>query len=116
VFWVVGGIDRRHSAAEQAGKRDEIPANHAPDFAPVIHPTLRTASSDARCRGRLAGERGREALIGVEPAILLVRVLTSSNFVFAISGAHWACSGPGCVRVLVLAFVTPWWVALRGMC
>jgi hypothetical protein len=32
----------RFKAAEQAGRLDEIPANHAPDFAPVIHPTLRT--------------------------------------------------------------------------
>jgi amidohydrolase len=43
VFWVIGGIDpERYKAAEQAGRLDEIPANHAPDFAPVIHPTLRT--------------------------------------------------------------------------
>jgi amidohydrolase len=43
VFWVVGGIDPdRYEAAERAGKLDEIPANHAPDFAPVIDPTLRT--------------------------------------------------------------------------
>jgi amidohydrolase len=44
-FWVVGGIDpAKFKAAEQAGKLDEIPANHAPDFAPVIHPTLRTGT------------------------------------------------------------------------
>jgi len=43
VFWVVGGIDpERYQAAAQAGTLDEIPANHAPDFAPVLHPTLRT--------------------------------------------------------------------------
>jgi hippurate hydrolase len=43
VFWVVGGIDpEKYKAAEKAGKLDEIPANHAPNFAPVIHPTLRT--------------------------------------------------------------------------
>ena len=43
VFWVIGGIDPdKFAAAEQAGKLDEIPANHAPDFAPVIHPTLGT--------------------------------------------------------------------------
>jgi hippurate hydrolase len=43
VFWVVGGIDPdRYKTAEQAGKLDEIPANHAPNFAPVIDPTLRT--------------------------------------------------------------------------
>lgn len=42
VFWVVGGIDtHRYREAEQAGKLDEVPVNHAPDFAPVIHPTLR---------------------------------------------------------------------------
>ena len=43
VFWVIGGIDPdKYRAAEQAGKLDEIPVNHAPDFAPVINPTLRT--------------------------------------------------------------------------
>lgn len=43
VFWVIGGIDpAKFAAAEKAGKIDELPANHAPDFAPVIHPTLRT--------------------------------------------------------------------------
>ena len=42
VFWVVGGIDPEvFAAAEKAGKTDELPANHAPDFAPVIDPTLR---------------------------------------------------------------------------
>ena len=43
VFWVIGGIDpEKFAAAVKAGKLDEIPANHAPDFAPVIDPTLRT--------------------------------------------------------------------------
>ncbi len=43
VFWMVGGIDpAKYAAAEKIGKLDELPANHAPDFAPVIHPTLRT--------------------------------------------------------------------------
>ena len=28
--------------AQKAGKLDELPANHAPDFAPVLDPTLRT--------------------------------------------------------------------------
>ena len=42
VFWVVGGIDPDTFAqAEKAGKLDELPVNHAPDFAPVIDPTLR---------------------------------------------------------------------------
>ena len=43
VFWVVGGIDRETwDKAEKAGKLDEIPANHSPEFAPAINPTLRT--------------------------------------------------------------------------
>ena len=43
VFWVVGGIDpETYRKAEAAGKVDELPANHAPNFAPVIDPTLCT--------------------------------------------------------------------------
>ncbi len=43
VFWVIGGIDPdTYANAQKAGKVDELPANHAPDFAPVVHPTLRT--------------------------------------------------------------------------
>jgi hippurate hydrolase len=43
VFWSVGGVDpEKFEAAERAGRLDEIPSNHAPDFAPVIDPTLRT--------------------------------------------------------------------------
>ena len=43
VFWVIGGIDpATYVNAQKAGKLDELPANHAPDFAPVLHPTLRT--------------------------------------------------------------------------
>lgn len=56
----------------------------------------------------MAGERGREALIGVEPAILLVRVLDLiGTFVFAISGAALGVQrGLDVFGVLVLAFVT----------
>ncbi len=43
VFWVIGGIDPvTYANAQKAGKVDELPANHAPDFAPVLHPTLQT--------------------------------------------------------------------------
>lgn len=43
VFWVIGGIDPdTYAKAEKAGKLDVLPANHAPDFAPVLHPTLQT--------------------------------------------------------------------------
>jgi amidohydrolase len=43
VFWFVGGTDPQiFDAAVAAGKLEELPSNHAPDFAPVIHPTLRT--------------------------------------------------------------------------
>jgi hippurate hydrolase len=43
VFWVIGGIDlETYRTALATGKVDELPANHAPNFAPVIDPTLRT--------------------------------------------------------------------------
>jgi len=43
VFWMVGGLDPiAFDAARRSGKVDELPANHAPDFAPVLNPTLRT--------------------------------------------------------------------------
>jgi hippurate hydrolase len=43
VFWFVGGTDRdRYAQAKAAGTVNELPANHSPYFAPVIHPTLET--------------------------------------------------------------------------
>ncbi len=42
VYWTVGGIDQRtYAAAVKAGRKNEIPSNHSPEFAPVIEPTLR---------------------------------------------------------------------------
>lgn len=43
VFWTVGGTDPdayRRAAAE--GRLSELPTNHNPHFAPVLHPTLET--------------------------------------------------------------------------
>lgn len=42
VFWFWGGIDPvRYAEAEQAGTvASDIPTNHSPFFAPVIHPTI----------------------------------------------------------------------------
>jgi amidohydrolase len=41
VFWFVGGIDPElYANAEKDGRIAEIPTNHNPRFAPVIHPTL----------------------------------------------------------------------------
>jgi hippurate hydrolase len=43
VFWFVGGIDPdTYAKAKAAGRLGDIPTNHNPRFAPVIHPTLRT--------------------------------------------------------------------------
>ena len=43
VFWFVGGVDAAtYAKAEQEGRLSEIPTNHNPKFAPVIHPTLET--------------------------------------------------------------------------
>ncbi|MDF2998633.1 MAG: amidohydrolase [Xanthobacteraceae bacterium] len=41
VHWFVGGVDpAAFKAASAAGKLDELPSNHAPNFAPVVNPTL----------------------------------------------------------------------------
>jgi hippurate hydrolase len=43
VFWFVGGTDpATHAKAKEAGRINELPVNHSPLFAPVLHPTLRT--------------------------------------------------------------------------
>lgn len=43
VFWFVGGTDPDiYAKAKAAGRVNELPVNHSPKFAPVIHPTLET--------------------------------------------------------------------------
>jgi metal-dependent amidase/aminoacylase/carboxypeptidase family protein len=43
VFWFVGGTDAKvYERARKARRREELPTNHNPRFAPVIHPTLQT--------------------------------------------------------------------------
>ena len=43
VFWFVGGVDPdTYAKAEREGRLSELPTNHNPKFAPVIHPTLET--------------------------------------------------------------------------
>jgi hippurate hydrolase len=43
VFWTVGGTDpNTYRQAKEAGRLSELPTNHNPRFAPVIHPTLET--------------------------------------------------------------------------
>src|SRR5690348_16613123 len=43
VFWFIGGTDpETYVKAKEANKINELPVNHSPKFAPVLHPTLRT--------------------------------------------------------------------------
>jgi hippurate hydrolase len=43
VFWFVGGTAPDvYAKAKQANRLNELPVNHSPKFAPVLHPTLRT--------------------------------------------------------------------------
>jgi metal-dependent amidase/aminoacylase/carboxypeptidase family protein len=43
VFWFVGGTDPEvYAKAKQSGRISELPTNHNPRFAPVVHPTLET--------------------------------------------------------------------------
>ena len=42
VFWLLGGTDpRKYAEADKAGRLNELPSNHSPQFAPVLDPTLR---------------------------------------------------------------------------
>lgn len=43
VFWFVGGTDAIiYLEAKKNNQINPIPSNHSPQFAPVIHPTLKT--------------------------------------------------------------------------
>ena len=43
VFWFIGGTDPDiYAKAKQSGRLGELPTNHNPRFAPVVHPTLET--------------------------------------------------------------------------
>lgn len=43
VFWFVGGTDPNvYAKAKAEGRLSELPTNHNPRFAPVLHPTLET--------------------------------------------------------------------------
>jgi hippurate hydrolase len=43
VYWFVGGTDPAvYEKARAEGRLQELPVNHSPHFAPVLHPTLET--------------------------------------------------------------------------
>lgn len=43
VFWFVGGTDPAiYAKAKAEGRLNDLPVNHSPHFAPVLHPTLAT--------------------------------------------------------------------------
>jgi amidohydrolase len=43
VFWFIGGVDPdTYARAEREGRLSELPTNHNPRFAPVLHPTIET--------------------------------------------------------------------------
>ncbi len=43
VFWFIGGTDPdTYAKAKEAGHINDLPVNHSPKFAPLIHPTLET--------------------------------------------------------------------------
>ncbi|MBA2918064.1 amidohydrolase [Sphingomonas sp. MAH-20] len=54
VFWFVGGTDpATYARAKAEGRVNDLPVNHSPLFAPVIHPTLQTGV-EAMAIGALA--------------------------------------------------------------
>lgn len=68
VFWFVGGTDPDvYSKAKEAGRLNELPVNHSPLFAPVLHPTLQTGvealvvAAQAWLSGQQNTRQGRQA-------------------------------------------------------
>jgi len=62
VFWFVGGTDPDiYAQAKKDNRLNELPVNHSPKFAPVIHPTLRTGVETlvVATRAWLSAQRGR---------------------------------------------------------
>ena len=58
VFWFIGGTDPDiYAKAKRSGRIGELPTNHNPRFAPVLHPTLETgvAALIVASRAWLAG-------------------------------------------------------------
>lgn len=54
VYWFVGGTDPQTWASAKAeGRLNQLPVNHSPAFAPVLHPTLATGT-EAMVVGALA--------------------------------------------------------------
>jgi hippurate hydrolase len=54
VYWFVGGTDPDiYAKAKSTGQINDLPVNHSPLFAPVIHPTLQTGI-EAMVAGALA--------------------------------------------------------------
>jgi hippurate hydrolase len=54
VYWFVGGTDPEvYGKAQAEGRINDLPVNHSPFFAPVIHPTLE-AGIEAMVVGALA--------------------------------------------------------------
>ncbi|RON80731.1 M20 family metallopeptidase [Pseudomonas fluorescens] len=50
VFWFVGCTDPQiYEQAKATGKINSIPSNHSPQFAPLLHPTLRTGLESMLC-------------------------------------------------------------------
>ena len=64
VFWFVGGTDPDvYAKAKKANRINELPVNHSPLFAPVLHPTLRTGveALDVAARAWLTGGARRSS-------------------------------------------------------
>ena len=93
VFWFVGGTDpETYAKAKAANKLNELPVNHSPKFAPVLHPTLQTGVESLvvatrawlPSSSRIGDVTSRTS--GIMEKLPLVLDLMGT-FVFALSGA-----------------------------
>ena len=90
VFWFVGGNDpNKYAKARMTGNIADLPTNHNPRFAPVIHPTL-----EAGVQALVVASASVAETMNLTPAntqqvvnTLLVAFDLAGTFVFALSGA-----------------------------
>ena len=101
MFWFVGGTDpQKYAEAEKAGRLNELPSNHSPQFAPVINPTLRVGIEAMLAAAGPWLARGRKAL----NCLVLIR-LEVSTLAVTVDRTHQRSLHP--LHAVLLAGTVP---------
>ena len=88
VFWFVGGTDPdTYRKARAAGRMGDLPTNHNPRFAPVLHPTLGAGVAAAAAAAHGLARAVTITRFAVDLGVLPLALDLGGTFVFALSGA-----------------------------